>query len=178
MHESASPPQYDAPRPSANPNEHKSEESGPQYRLRTTHFIEGRLVNPGTIVGAGTPYPMENPSQSMEGANEAGKQKINEFHNRLYGKDAPWHDSALQKDVEQDLEDQKKQREEEKGAEPVSHQQAKEMDKEWKGDPPPVTATPAPIVGQQAGPGVAVPRIPQEQPRVEKPLEEQLPKVG
>jgi hypothetical protein len=196
MHEAAEAPQHDAPSPPANPDQANPDQAragearGPQYRLRGAHLLEGRIVPAGTIVGAGTGYPLndDQPSNAMEGANEAGRAKVNELHQRLYGADAPWHDERRQRDVQKDLEEQKKQRDEEKNSEPVSHAQAVERGREWKGPPEPMMAArlsgapvpgAPPITGDRAGgPGVAVPRIPQEQPRVEKPLEEQLPKIG
>jgi hypothetical protein len=186
MHEAARAPQHDVPSPSANPRQEGSEGGGPQYRLRSPHIIEGVVVPAGTIVGEGTSYPTAQPSNMMEGANEAGKGKINEFHQRLYGADAPWHDPKRQRDVVEDRKEQEKQRKEEEGAEPVSHSQALERGKEWKGPPNPLVearqagvppAGPSPITGDRAGgPGVSVPRT--EPQRVERPLEEQLPKIG
>jgi hypothetical protein len=194
MHEQANVPTRDVPTPPANPEQQASERargaSGPQYRLRAKHVIDGREVPAGTLVGDGTDYPWDedtDPSNLMEGANAAGKERVNKLHQRLYGADAPWHDERLQKDVEKDLEDQKKQREEEKSAEPVSHAQAVEMGKEWKGPANPfvqarLTGSPVPgpqaIVGDTSGnPGMARPRINQENVRPERPLEEQLPHV-
>lgn len=187
MHQQADPPQHDVPSPPANPNERRPESSGAQFRLRSKHIIDGREVPAGTIVGEGTGYPVKEPSNLMEGANEAGKQAVNKLHQRLYGANAPWHDEKLQKDVQKDLEDQKKQREEEKSAEPVSHEQAVEMGKEWKGPPDmfvehrlhgtPIAGPPV-IAGDVGGnPGMAKPNINQDNVRVERPLEEQLPKV-
>jgi hypothetical protein len=196
MHEQANPPPHDVPKPSANPAQEEQQQrregsGGPRYRLRATHVTsEGRVVPAGTLVGDGTDHKWDkdtDPSNLMEGANAAGKERVNQLHQRLYGADAAWHDERIQKDVQQDLEDQKKQREEEKAAEPVSHAQAVEMGKEWKGPPNPfvqarLAGTPVPgpaaIVGDTSGnPGVARPRVNQENVRPERPLEEQLPKI-
>jgi hypothetical protein len=195
MHEQANPPPHDVPRPPADPAQEEQQQrregsGGPQYRLRGKHIIEGREVPAGTLVGDGTDYPWNkdtDPSTMMEGANAAGRERVNRLHQRLYGADAPWHDERIQKDAQKDLEDQKTQREEEKAAEPVSHAQAVEMGKEWKGPPNPfvqarLAGTPVPgpaaIVGDTSGnPGVAKPRVNQDNVRVERPLEEQLPKI-
>jgi hypothetical protein len=191
VHQAANPPQHDVPRPPGNPAQERPREGaggGPQYRLRGTHIIEGRTVPKGTVVGDGGEYPWDtDPSNIMEGVNDAGKRKVNELHQRLYGVDAPWHDPKIQRDTEEDLKKQEEQRKEEEDAEPVSHAQAAERDKEWKGRPDPYVVakqTGAPVLGlpsvsgdTSANPGLARPRINQENIRVERPLEEQLPRI-
>jgi hypothetical protein len=55
-------------------------------------MIGGHLLEAGTEVGEGTGYPVYEPSNQMEGVDETAKGRINELHQKLYGKDAPWHD--------------------------------------------------------------------------------------
>jgi hypothetical protein len=65
-----------------------------RYRLLSQHMIGGHLLEAGTEVGEGTGYPVYEPSNQMEGVDETAKGRINELHQKLYGKDAPWHDPS------------------------------------------------------------------------------------
>jgi hypothetical protein len=70
-----------------------------QFRLRTPHYIEGALRNPGTIVGppgSGAPVIITGPpSPDMEGVDDEGKGEVNRIYNLLHGTDAPWHSDNL-----------------------------------------------------------------------------------
>lgn len=160
-------------------------ESTGRYRLLAPHVIENVLYETGTEVGTdtGVPYALE-PSTQMEGVDDASRERINKRHQVYYGKDAPWHDEKHPEGRrrERDREELDKQREEEKGQEPVSHQQAFERGKdEFKGEkitgPPPA---PRPVMNKggdtSPGMGPATPDIREEDIRPHRPLEDQLPK--
>lgn len=70
-----------------------------QFRLRTAHYIEGALRQPGTIVGPlGSDAPVVltgPPSPDMEGVDDEGKAEVNRIYNLLHGSDAPWHSENL-----------------------------------------------------------------------------------
>lgn len=176
------PPRQDSPRQD-NPNP-----DGPVYRLRTQHVTsDGRLLEPGTLVGAGQEEPWNQPpTNQMEGVNDAAIKAINDVHQRLYGADAPWHDPKAGASTEEDLRIQEEQQREIADAAPVSHQQAVEQDKKWEGRPDPFVqarvagVAPPPqqtFSGVPGGPGVATPNVDASNPRPEKPLEEQIPKA-
>lgn len=53
-----------------------------RFRLMTTHYIMEQLLEPGTVVGDGTPWPVTVPSFGMEGEDEEGKRLCEEHrHN-------------------------------------------------------------------------------------------------
>jgi hypothetical protein len=160
---------------------------GPVYRLRVQHVTsDGRMLEPGTLVGAGQEEPWDQPpTNQMEGVNDQARKAINEVHQRLYGVDAPWHDPKVGASIADDLRVQEEQRREAADAAPVSHQQAVEQDKKWEGRPHPFVqariagvAPPPPqtFSGVPGGPGVATPNVDASNPRPIKPLEEELPK--
>lgn len=160
-----------------------------RYRLLSQHMIGGHLLEAGTEVGEGTGYPVYEPSNQMEGVDEAAKGRINELHQKLYGKDAPWHDpSHPLAQAQQDAENAQAQREEESGQEPVSHQQAWERGHdEFRGaklsGPPGGPLVSRSISGdttQPMGPGTPRQDLadPAVQPRAERPLKDSMPAEG
>lgn len=63
-----------------------------KYRLRSQHFIHGALLEAGTVIGDGTPYPFaDKPSTEMEGLDRASKEAVKHVHWDAYGKHPPWH---------------------------------------------------------------------------------------
>jgi hypothetical protein len=75
-------------------------------------MIGGHLLEAGTEVGEGTGYPVYEPSNQMEGVDETAKGRINELHQKLYGRDAPWHDPEHPlAQAQQDAENAQAQRE-------------------------------------------------------------------
>jgi hypothetical protein len=99
---------------------------GGRYRLLVPHIIDGAPRPAGTEVGDGTGIPYDaTPSNQMEGVDDVGKRAVNELHQKLYGREAPWHaeGSPLQRARAEVHEARQNQREELK-SEPVSHQQA------------------------------------------------------
>src|SRR4051812_325787 len=160
-----------------------------RYRLLSQHMIGGHLLEAGTEVGEGTGYPVYEPSNQMEGVDETAKGRINELHQKLYGRDAPWHDPEHPlAQAQQDAENAQAQRDEESGQEPVSHQQAWERGHdEFRGaklsGPPGGPLVSRSISGdttQPMGPGLARQDLadPAVQPRAERPLTDSMPKEG
>lgn len=161
--------------------------SNGRYRLLTNHVIDGGIVLGGTEVGndCDIAWNME-PTNQMEGVDDAGKENVNKLHQRLYGRDAPWHDeNSSHAQARRDAEGAERQREEEKGHEPVSHQQAFERGhEEYRGQPvahPRVPRPAAPKGGdtsQPLGPATADQNKdnPDVQVRTTRPLEDQRPK--
>lgn len=122
------------------------------YRLRTDHVIQDRVVPAGTLVGVGQEFPWYGPvTNQMEGVDDAGRAEVNKVHQTLYGRDAVWQDKP-----ENDPKLLDEQQKEIEAAAPVSHQQASEQDKEWKGPPPP-----APLVLNKGGDATGGASIPQ-----------------
>jgi hypothetical protein len=170
-------------------NEKRSSD-GARYRLVTAHVIEGNPVPAGTEVGDGTPYPYEHtPSNQMIGVNPEGVRRVNEVHQRLYGKDAPWHDERFERERRESDDLEKKQRDEEANAAPVSYAQAYERgqqweDKETKVPPhlhrPTQSLTRGGDTSQPLGPATADQDInnPDVQVRTTRPLEDQMPQGG
>jgi hypothetical protein len=174
--------------PPNDPNRASGQSSG-RYRLLAAHMMGGHHLPAGTEVGTDTGYPVMVPSNQMEGVDDAGKAKVNEIHQRLYGRDAPWHDP--EHPVAQavaDAEAAAAQREEEEAQPPVSHQQAWERGHEeyrgakLSGPPagPLVTRSISGDTSQPMGPAPAEQDIrnPDVQVRTTRPLQDQMPKEG
>jgi hypothetical protein len=161
--------------------------SNGRYRLLADHVIHGGIVPAGTEVGndCDIAWDME-PTNQMEGVDEAGKESVNKLHQRLYGRDAPWHDErSSHMQSRRDAEGAEKQREEEKGQEPVSMQQAHERGhEEYRGQRvqrptgPPAAVTKGGDTTQPMGPATADQNKdnPDVQVRTTRPLEDQRPK--
>lgn len=144
-----------------------------KYRLMAAHHIGGVVYPEGTEVGDDTKVPFDGaPSNQMMGLDDEGKEKVNELHQNLYGKDADWHTPEYEERERRAVEERDKQRKEEAGrikehgAVPVT---------------PGPTGGIAPKGGQvSGGPGMPAPKQdpadPDVQPRVKQPLKEQLPK--
>lgn len=96
-----------------------------RYRLRTEHVTKDSVVLPaGTEVGDGTAYPWpDEPSIYMEGLDAEGKKRVNELHQRLYGRDADWGLHEEDKGVKAIQEAQNK----DPDGDPVSEQQRREQ---------------------------------------------------
>lgn len=141
-----------------------------RYRLLAQHLYAGdRLLDPGTEVGTDTPYPWpDRPSPLMEGVDDAGKAEVEKLHKELYNRLPPWH---FRNTPEYEIhEERRKEQENETESDPVSHVQAMERGKEWKG-PVPVPATSIPSIGGVRTGGLSLPAV-----NVENPNEEQYPK--
>jgi len=138
--------------------------SSGRYILHAQHVFAGdRLLEVGTEVGDGTPYPWPGPpSPLMEGVDDAGRQAVEKLHNDLYNSPSPWDyttnpDYAIH-------EERRKEQEKETESAPVSHAQAVERDKEWKG-PVPVPPTSSPSIGGSRVAGVSMPALNVDKPR-------------
>lgn len=170
-------------------DENRREGGGAKYRLMSVHMIDGETLPVGAEIGADTDRPYDaTPSNQMMGLNEEGKRRVNEVHQKLYGKDAPWHDDRLYRAQEEARRSEQEQRQQEEEAAPVSYAQAHEQGKEWQGKPatlPPHLARPTPQsltkggdTSQLMGPATADQDInnPDVAVRTTRPNEEQLPK--
>lgn len=154
-----------------------------KYKLLTQHVTsESVILEPGTEVGDDTDWPWKGePSIHMVGVDEEGKQKVNELHQKLYGRDAP-----AQEAEEPSEEDKKAEQEEEKlkAAEPVSKLQEMERHEEETGEEvvprrvvsPTTNSTPTRGGRTGGGAGPATPQIDQENIRPKNPNEDMSPK--
>jgi Ni/Co efflux regulator RcnB len=160
-----------------------------RYRLLAPHVIAGYHLEAGAEVGEGTGYPVAGPSNQMEGIDDLGKSRVNELHQKLYGKDAPWHDPEHPiAQAQQDAEMAQAQRDEEAEQEPVSHQQAWERGYEefqgqkLSGPPggPLVSRTISGDTSQPMGPGTPRQDLadPDVQTRTAQPLKDSMPQEG
>lgn len=160
-----------------------------RYRLLAPHMIGGYHLQAGTEVGEGTGYPVDEPSNQMEGVDEVAKGRVNELHQKLYGKDAPWHDPKHPiAQAKKDAENAAAQRDEEAEQPPVSHQQAWErghdefQGQKLSGPPggPLVARTISGDTSQPMGPGT--PRQDKAddvvEPRAAHPLKDSMPQEG
>lgn len=184
-------PPPDHPPPQSPPEETRDTRrpSNGRYRLLADHVIHGGIVPAGTEVGNDCDIAWNvEPTNQMEGIDEAGKENVNKLHQRLYGRDAPWHDEdSSHMQSRRDAEGAAKQREEEKGHEPVSMQQAHEHGhEEYRGvrvERPVGPRASAPKGGDTTQPlGPATPDLDKNNPdmsvRPTEPLKEQMPKEG
>lgn len=160
-----------------------------RYLLLAPHVIGGHYLPAGTVVGEDTSYPLDVPSNQMVGVDETGKSAVNELHQRLYGRDAPWHDDNHPvMRMQRDAMDARKQQEEDAAAEPVSHQQAFERGhEEFHGEKivssPQTRLVSRSLSGdtsQPMGPAPADQNLdnPAVQTRTTQPLKDQMPKEG
>lgn len=63
-----------------------------RYKLLEEAVINDTVLAAGTEIGDGTPYPFDQePGPHMEGLDREGKKKVEEVHQKLYGKHAPKH---------------------------------------------------------------------------------------
>jgi hypothetical protein len=109
-----------------------------KYRLLGPHTApqSGERLEAGTEVGDDTPYPWKNrdgsdaePSTSMEGLDDAARDKIKGLHQKLYGSEPDWsggQSESVRQAREKEKEEQQKLDE---GSEPVSEQQ--HLEREW-----------------------------------------------
>lgn len=154
-----------------------------KYRLLAEHVTkDGVILAAGTLVGDDTavPWPGE-PSNLMEPLDDDATKKVNELHQRLYGRDFV-HPGALTPEQQKVREesDKKAEAEEKKvlDGDPVSEQQRVERE----GVVAPVPASPtrqaSPTKGGAtvASPGPASPKVEDEDVRPKKPNEQQYPK--
>lgn len=169
--------------------EMRSHAQGCRYRLMAVHVIEGKTLNTGTEIGDGTDYPFDaQPSNQMMGLNHESERRVNEVHQKLYGRDAPWHNNKLLEQQRRLREEEEKQRATEREAEPVSHAQAYEQGKPWGGrenpGPPPPAHTRSPTLSGDTshafGPASPDQDIhnPDVQVRTARPLADQQPRGG
>lgn len=166
-----------------------------KYRLLVEHSTsDGRVLPAGTEVGDGTPepWPME-PSNQMEGLDDDGKKRVDEFWQSRYGHPKPGENPNLSDDAKRQLakEEEEKVKAEEAKAKgpPVSEAQKAEREAEAEGRPsrgippgaapgPSSTATASPTRGgvTAPSPGPATAEVRRENIRPSKPNEEQSPK--
>lgn len=176
-----------------------------KFRLLADHVNSDQQVIPaGTKAGddtawtwrdrEGKPLPV---STQMDGLDDEGRQMVNDLHQTLYGRPAPYWEPIEAAPVraarEKEAAEQQKLDE---GSQPVSEQQARERaaaERAGKtgelpqpvstppgpGRQPSHTATAAPTTGGSVrpAPGVATPQAPKpDELRPKKPNEEQYPK--
>lgn len=155
-----------------------------KYRLLAEHVTpDGVILAAGTLVGTDTavPWPWE-PSNQMEPLDGDAEKKVNELHQRLYGRDFV-HPGALTPEQQKVREEEAKKAEAEEkkvlDGDPVSEQQRVEREVPAGA---PVVASPtrqaSPTRGgaQAPSPGPATPKVEDEDVRVKKPNEQQYPK--
>ncbi len=168
-----------------------------KYRLLAEHVApDGQVLPAGTEVGDDTPYPWPmDPSNQMEGIDDDGKKRVDDFWKTHYGHEFRHPDANpnLTDDqraaLEADEEAKKKEEEARKAGPPVSDQQR--MEREEEGKPteavppgparqPSSTATASPTRGgvRASSPGPATIETRREDIRPHRPNEEQSPKDG
>lgn len=142
--------------------------SSGRYLLRSQHVLAGdRLLEPGTEVGTDTEIPWPGPpTPNMEGLDDAGREEVVKLHKELYNRLPPWD---YRTNAEYAIhEERRKEQENETDSVPVSHAQAVERGKEWKGPVPVIPTITRSISGDRTG-GISLPAM-------APPVVEQFPK--